>query len=801
MAKPKPKKATKQIKLPEIPALSWPLDQKKTLWLAAGLVTIIGIIVFWPYFSGQFLYIFEDIGSDTITVFFPNLVHLARYTQEVGFPGWSFYMGPGQAVYPQGLLNPWDWIFIPMEAKSIAVAISYVQLAKLIASGVVFSLYLKKFGFENPVILVGAILYAFGGYIVVGSSWYVHTTHIFWITVALLGFEMLLRDQRWWLFPLPFVFLLGTRGYFLIIFMAIYAAVRTFDYYQGDWKKVAKVFGRMVLCGVLALMLSAPFLGGKISKLKSSPRVTGNVSRVEKLIDKPVFASGSEKHNATAILRWFSNDVVGTGDEYKGFRNYLEGPLFYIGLISLLLFPQFFWLAEKRQKWLYGGFLFIWLWLIIFPWFRFAFYAFAGDYYKGALSLFIPFSVLLVGLMALDKISKGKEINLLILAGSLLACLTALWYPYSSVQEGIQSGIQVLVSIFLLIEGIVLAGFNFKSTRQYVLPVLISIVVLEAGIFSYISNTERLAIPTSDLNKPLRHFDETNEAVAFIKSQEKDPFYRTDKVYGSVKTGYNDASIQGFFGTKIYQSHVSKHYVTFLEEMGVIPISQEASSRWVVGVAKRNQLHPLMSIKYLLAKEGASDDVSRDIYSKIEKTGPIQIFKNNYFIPFGIPFQQYFTESEFSQMDTGQKSEAIYHGVVVPDDAQTDMKGIPRADPLQIDFNAPVADRWTSLAQSAMTMTSFDHNHIKGKINLENPSVVFFSLTYDKAWQVYVDGVRSNLMLVDFGFSGVQVGKGEHQIELKYVPPMFKIGWIIFLAGFVIFLFMAIKKIRFFPIQ
>ncbi|MGK2860682.1 MAG: YfhO family protein, partial [Chitinophagaceae bacterium] len=587
MAKAKSKKAVKPLQKLQLENLYWPFDQKKTLWLTVGFIALIGVIVFWRYISGQFLFIFEDKGSDTITMFYPNIVHLSNYYREVGFPGYSFFVGPGYGIYPGGLLNPLDWIYFLMDAKTIARSIGWVQLCKVIGSGIVFALFLIKIGVERAVMLIGAVLYAFGGYLIVGSSWYIHSTHIFWITVALLGFEMLLRDQKWWLFPIPFIFLVGTRGYFLVIFMMLYAAVRTLDYYEMNWTKLLKVYGRMLLCGVIALLLTAPFVGAKFSKLQNSPRATGNVSKVEVLSDQPVFQPATGKHNSTAILRWFSTDVMGTSDEYVGFRNYLEGPLFYIGLLVLLLLPQFFLLADKRQKWLYGLFLFFWLWLIIFPWFRYAFYAFAGNYYKGALSLFIPFSVLLVSLLGFDKIIKGKNVNLLALSGTMLICFIALWFPYGSLPNGINPDIQMLVSVFLLLEGIVLAGFNFNGTRKFALPILMVLVLTEAGIFAYISNNNRLAVPAADLQKPLRHFDETIQALQYIEKQEDAKFYRTDKVYGSVKTGYNDALVQGFFGTKMYQSHNNKFYVQFLEDMGVIPKGNEASSRWLVGVSKR----------------------------------------------------------------------------------------------------------------------------------------------------------------------------------------------------------------------
>jgi uncharacterized membrane protein YfhO len=801
MSKTKTKKTGTKSRKIELQPISWPWSTQRTLWIMAGAIVIASAVVFWRYLFGPYLFLFDDIGSDSVTLFYPNLVHLARYYQEVGFPGWSFYLGLGQSYYPGGLMNPWDWVYILMSAKSIALAIGYVQWLKLILSGIIFGFFLKKLGAENPVILIGAILYAFGGYLVVGSGWYIHTTHIFWITVALLGFEMLLKDNRLWLFPIPLIFLAGTRAYFLVIFLAIYAAIRTLDQYEGDWRAVLKVYGRMIICGILALMIVAPFVVAKFEKLVNSPRVTGNVSRVESLSATPMFDMSTEKSNGTTILRWFSSDILGTADTYGGFRNYLEGPLFYIGILSLLLLPQFFVMATKRQRWLYGGLLLFWLWILLFPWFRYAFYAFAGNYYKGALSIFIPFSVLFIALMALNKIIKGSKINLPVLVGTLTLLLILLWMPYGELAEKVQRDIQLVATFFLLLEAMVLFVLQSPATRQWSLYGLIGLVVAESVVMSSFSTTRRQAWLKEDLNKSMHHFDDSNLAIDYIKSVEKDAFYRVEKSYGSVKSGFNDALVQDFFGTKMYQSHNNKHYIAFLEEMGVIPPGNQASSRWLVGLTQRNTLHPFVSVKYMLATPETRNLVNQNIYELVKQTGNIEVYRNKYFIPFGIPYDQYFKRSEFLQLEGNRKLEAIYYGAVI-DDTQTGLVGNVKAGDLAgTQLGQGIIGTWEAMAAQAMTMTHFSHSHIKGTIDLASPGLVFFSIPYDRAWKVFVDGVEKDMLLVNLGFSGVQADAGKHSIELKYVPPMSKFGWVLFAIAAIAYMFMLVKKVKLFPIK
>jgi uncharacterized membrane protein YfhO len=548
-------------------------------------------------------------------------------------------------------------------------------------------------------------------------------------------------------------------------------------------------------------MLAAPLIGLRFYKLYNSPRVTGNVSKLESLANKSIFETGTEKHNATAILRWFSSDVLGTADAYVGYRNYLEGPLFYIGLLSLLLLPQFFWLAGKRQRWLYGGLLFFWFWMLLFPWFRYAFYAFAGDYFKGALSLFIPFSVLLVALLGLDKLVRGHKPNLILLSLTLLGLLAALWYPYPSVRDGLQTNVQLIISVFLILEAVVLAMMHTQSFSKYALLVLSGLVMAEAGTLSFYSYRDRVSIPASDLRKPLHHFDDTNPALDYIRAQPNEPFFRVEKAYGSVKSGFNDALVQGFFGTKTYQSHNNKFYVRFMEEMGIIPKGNQASSRWLVGFAQRNTLHPITSIKYFLANEETRNLVNMNIYEKVHQAGTVEVYKNRYFMSFGIPFTQYFLESEFMPLENSEKLEALYYGIVVPDKDKGLVSNMRHGDLKSMTFGGGITATWNQIAGQTMEMTSFEHSHIQGKINMAEPGMIFFSIPYDPAWKVYIDGAEKEIGLVNLGFCGVYADAGAHTIELKYVPPLSKAGWILFAIALGVYVFLLVRKIRILPVN
>jgi hypothetical protein len=62
--------------------------------LSAGLM-----ILFGGYLFGDSLYLFKDIGSDTLNYYYPQMLNVSNYLREEGIPAWSFYQCMGQNKY------------------------------------------------------------------------------------------------------------------------------------------------------------------------------------------------------------------------------------------------------------------------------------------------------------------------------------------------------------------------------------------------------------------------------------------------------------------------------------------------------------------------------------------------------------------------------------------------------------------------------------------------------------------------------------------------------------------------------
>ena len=49
-----------------------------------------------------------------------------------------------------------------------------------------------------------------------------------------------------------------------------------------------------------------------------------------------------------------------------------------------------------------------------------------------------------------------------------------------------------------------------------------------------------------------------------------------------------------------------------------------------------------------------------------------------------------------------------------------------------------------------------------------------FKMTYNPKWEVHIDGIKQNNIMISPSFNGVMVEPGEHIIEYKYTKPIIR---------------------------
>jgi uncharacterized membrane protein YfhO len=740
------------------------------------------IIVFNNYLLFVKAYIFKDIGSDSYNHAYPFFVHISNYIRNEGIPKWSFSQGMGQNIFPGGSFNPFCFILCMLDPNHLAYGIVYVEIFKILLCGIFFYLYLETLLTDRYIASVGAILCSFSGYIILGSSgWYVHSLFVTYGAFFLFSFEKLFKKNEWIFFPIS-VALIGSFSPFYLymfgVFIFFYAIFRYFNEYGADIKGLLLFYLKLFCLTVLGISMSSIFFFSELQRMLQSPRIGGEAGYYNTLLQSPVFAYGSFEHNITALFRLFSNDILGTGSHYHGWYNYLEAPVFYCGIITIILTPQLFFLISKQKRLIFCIFFTFWVLMVIFPFFRYAFYLFTGNYYKGGLSFFIPVIFIFYSLTALNIIKKKKTINLPVLFATFILLIIILYFPYFPEKASpIVKEIRTIVTSFIIIYSILVYLLSIKKYSNIAKMALLIIICVEAILFSYITVNKRFVVTKDELNDKVGYNDYTMEVLKYLQSHDKS-FYRINKDYASgisKHTSLNDAMIQGYYGTSSYYSFNQMYYIKFLSDTGVIQTDNEHATRWALGLIARPFLQTFASVKYNLVKLEDSAYLKFG-YEKIKTFNNVHLLKNKNFLPLGFTYDKYISYENFMQLTARQKEIILFRCVVINQKNQKihneldiyrvdDTPGIYTMDLYQKDIAVRKKD--------VFNIHKHAHNFIKGDIHLEKKKLLFFSIPYDKGWIAIVDGQKVFPELVNVGFMGLMLEQGNHTIELKYTLPYF----------------------------
>ena len=79
--------------------------------------------------------------------------------------------------------------------------------------------------------------------------------------------------------------------------------------------------------------------------------------------------------------------------------------------------------------------------------------------------------------------------------------------------------------------------------------------------------------------------------------------------------------------------------------------------------------------------------------------------------------------------------------------------------------------------QKAFNLISFSDDEIELEIrDVPDKSYISFLIPYDKDWNIYIDGIKTNSEKVNISLLGVRVNGGTHKVRLVYKPSMYYLG-------------------------
>ena len=566
----------------------------------------VGVLIFRDYLFGDAVLLYRDIGSDSLNDYYPCFIHLSDYLRSYGLPSWSFYVGMGQDLYyliGYLILQPVTWL----PRGLIAQALVYQHLIKVILAGLVFFSFLRLRSLKPAACLLGALLLCFSAYMTMGSCWFPLADEVVCFAALLLTLEHALSKGRWLLLSLA-VALIGLLGafhlYLCALFLSGYVPLRLFGRYGWQPRAILRIGIFFAGASLLGVGLGAIVTLPNLYSLLNSPRGSGATSLVSKLSSFPVLGFESTLYYVTAVLRPIANDAVGKAGEFRGWGNYLEAPLTYCGLICLLLLPQALVGASRRRLVVYGIFLAGVLIPTIFPWFRYLFWAFQGDYYR-TYSLFCVLGIITISVVAFSRYLEGRTLNLWLLFATLVVLVGVLYFPIEALQSVINPEVRTAVTILLLCYTVVLAVGQLAKRSNLAAWVVIALAAGELIKLNGNTVSDRNAVAKKELVRGVACDPATAAMVEEVNKDERDAFFRLTILRQTnlgTEANLNDSMVLRYYGTSSYTSFNNLNYTSFLTTVEAMPSHSEMDTRWAIGVAGNFVLSLFAGEKYALVE-------------------------------------------------------------------------------------------------------------------------------------------------------------------------------------------------------
>ncbi|MEY4538723.1 MAG: hypothetical protein RLZZ306_480, partial [Bacteroidota bacterium] len=304
--------------------------QRYGIYIFIPLLIITSSILYKDFLFGDYVFLFKDIGSDSYNFDFPKFYHLADYWDKHGSPSWSFEQGLGQNMHPYWF-DPFTFLLVLGGKEQVANNLIYVFLLELILAGTFFYLFLRTLKIQGFVSILGGFLYAFSGYIVLGTTWQlsVFGTEVVYAALLLFALEKFISEKNWYFLPIPIAMIAIHIPFYLYLYTVLIIIYYSLRFAETQQLNFMKWFVGLATIGIISLLgvgVSGFMFGSNLFQMFESPRGSGEFAYTNQLLSQPLLAVADSLQRSTHFMRLFSTNMVGNAETFRGWNNYMEAP-------------------------------------------------------------------------------------------------------------------------------------------------------------------------------------------------------------------------------------------------------------------------------------------------------------------------------------------------------------------------------------------------------------------------------------------------------------------------------------------
>lgn len=734
------------------------------------IISLIFCVLYHRFLSGNFYYIYTDIGQDTIDTYIPSLYYLVEAIKNGTFELYSLQNGLGLDVFSflTDAIDPFSIILLVLPLKAFPYGIIVMTFLKTLATGIFSWFFFKRLFYDNFVVMSSSIIWTFCAYIVVWGQHYQFATAMVYFTALMLCLQRFLEKKiKSVFFLILCLALYMAQNIYMAYMSGIFCAVYTVFYMYFQRKTINKILVqlfKLLVFAILAALLASVIILPWIGVFLGSARTGGGETALADLL-KPV----PLKYYYSFISRLFSANILGipANGGYIGVLNYYEFAL--LSTSTLSFFAVGYLLSQRKNRKKSIIVIAIVIFCLFFP-LTGRLLTFANNYRFTFMFSFIM--VIAIGIF-LENVKNVKESRIFFISGlipMLLLLMITIFGVYRTRYFGVTAAI---ISGLILLGYMIFFLFSFKIKKKTLENWLLLFICIEMVVMNYSSINDRYFI-----SKERWESSDYNDGTAkVIEDIDDESIYRLVKTYHSY--GYNDSFMQGYFPTEIYSSLITKNTNEFVQNSGgkVLPNR--------VSLSYKNYIpDTLLSVKYLVSKNPEFTHPYYEFYKEVDGK---YVYKNKNYLSFGYTYFNQINKEDISNADIEKKLNGLWRGFYftegITDDKYKEVQ-------LSEENTESVFEKANKLNEISLQNTVFENSTLTGNIDNteEKVGMLCIPIIYDDNWELWVNGKKQIISNINGGLIGIEIQPGHSVIKLKYTPFMLKKGKIISVFAWIFFL-------------